>query len=122
MHVRALTAGLALAATVLLSAPPAQADTTKDFTTGGALILANVFYMPAKLVYAAAGSVVAGAAYAVSGGDADVVDPILAAAIAGDYVIEEKHLRGKEEIEFVGRLPAHEQARDVAAGGEDAGF
>lgn len=99
---------------------------------GAALIGANLLYVPAKLVYAAAGGIVAGAAYAVSGGDADVVDPIVAAAISGDYVLEESHLRGRQPVEFVGRHEAHERARDVAAGpveerrgtdqGEDAGF
>ena len=37
----------------------------------------------------------------------DVVDPIIAAAIAGDYVLEEAHLRGKRPVEFVGRLDEH---------------
>lgn len=123
---------LATAAGLVFLAAPAYAGATKDFTTGAALIAINIIYAPVKLVYAAAGGVVAGAAYAVSGGDMDVVNPIVAAAVRGDYVIEEAHLRGQKPIEFVGRLEAHEQARDVASRppestggtdqGEDAGF
>ncbi len=120
---------LAGAAGIVLLAAPAQAGAAKDFTTGAALIVMNIVYVPAKVIYAAAGGIVAGAAYAVSGGDSDVVDPIVAAAVSGDYVIEEAHLRGKKPVEFIGRLERHEQARGVASGpppgrdqGEDAGF
>lgn len=122
---------IAAAAGLIFLATPAYAGAGKDFTTGAALIGANLLYMPAKLIYAAAGGIVAGAAYAVSGGDADVVDPIVAAAVSGDYVLEESHLRGKKPVEFVGRLDEHERLRDVASGpsdrdhsdqGEDAGF
>ena len=123
---------LGLVAATFMFAAPAQADTTKDFTTGAALIGANILYVPAKLVYAFSGGIVAAAAYGISGGDADVVDPILAAAVRGDYVIDEAHLKGRKRVEFVGRLAEHERTRDVAAGpvprpigrgqGEDAGF
>ena len=122
---------LAAAAGLVLIAAPAHAGATKDLTTGAVLIAANLVYVPCKLVYAAAGGIVAGAAYVVSGGDAAVVDPIVAAAVRGDYVIEEAHLRGQKPVEFIGRLEAHERAREVAAGpppaqpadqGEDAGF
>ncbi len=123
---------LAAAAGIILLAAPAQAGATKDFTIGAALIAINLVYVPAKLVYAAAGGLVAGAAYAVSGGDAAVADPIVAAAVGGDYIVEQAHLRRQKPIEFVGRLEAHEVARDVASGtpgrgrpadqGEDAGF
>lgn len=110
-----------------LFAAPAQAGTTTDVSTGAALIGANLLYVPAKIVYAATGGIVAAAAYAVSAGDAAVVDPIIAASIRGDYIIEEAHLRGKKPVEFIGRLEAHERVRDVATGpppdqGEDAGF
>ena len=66
-------------------------------------MLVNFVYMPAKLTYALAGLVVTGAAYALSGGDRDVAGPILDAALRGDYVVTPDHLRGREDLEFIGR-------------------
>jgi len=116
-----------LVVAIVLFAAPAQAGTGGDVTKGAVLIGTNLLYVPAKLIYAATGSLVAAAAYAVSAGDSEVVDPILAAAVRGDYLIQEAHLKGEKPLEFIGRLEAHERVRDVAAGpppdqGEDAGF
>ena len=69
---------IAAAAGMVFLAAPAHVGATKDFTTGAALIGINILYVPAKLIYAAAGGIVAGAAYAVSGGDAAVVDNVMA--------------------------------------------
>lgn len=116
----------AAALTLLLLAAPAAAENTnaQEFATGAAAILANLFYMPAKFIYAAGGSMVAGAAWAFSGGDAEVAGPILDAAVRGDYVIESGHLRREKEIEFIGRRAEHLRAREpgnVASGGDGWG-
>ena len=67
----------------------------------------SFFYTPAKLLYASSGVVVAGLAYAVSGGDREVAKPIFNAAARGDYVVTPSHLRRQESLEFVGRSPEH---------------
>ena len=60
MQQRSLRAGwIAAAAGLVLFATPAHAGATKDFTTGAVLIAANIVYAPCKLVYAAAGGIVA---------------------------------------------------------------
>ena len=63
----------------------------------------NLLYIPAKILYAGAGTLVGGLAWAFAGGDADVSDPIFTASWMGDYVITEDHLTGKRQIEFIGR-------------------
>lgn len=63
----------------------------------------NLFYIPAKLLYAGTGTLVGGIAWLFAGGDSDVSDPVFTASWMGDYVLTEDHLSGKRPIEFVGR-------------------
>jgi hypothetical protein len=76
-----------------------------DGGIGVAAGLSSVVYAPVKVVYAAGGSLVAGLAYVVSGGDGDVAKPILDASVRGDYVVTPEHLTGKRPLEFIGRPP-----------------
>ena len=109
----------------LLAAAPAGAQTgtqsETDAENGGregeaglgvAAGLISLFYAPAKVLYAAGGGLVAGLAYVVSGGDQQVVDPILTPALRGDYVVTPAHLRGEQQLEFVGREPEDRALRD----------
>jgi hypothetical protein len=109
----------------LLAAAPAGAQTgtqsETDAENGGregeaglgvAAGLISVFYAPAKVLYAAGGGLVAGLAYVVSAGDMQVVDPILTPALRGDYVVTPAHLRGEQQLEFVGREPEDRALRD----------
>lgn len=118
---------------ILVAPVGARAESAaREFGLGTALVLGNLLYGPAKLVYATGGSLIAGMAYAFSGGDGEVAVPILNAAIRGDYLIQPDHLRGQRDLEFVGRDPEHkrllsqsqqagdgprQEPGDVAAGG-----
>ncbi len=106
---RAITTVLLVASVGL--ATPARANATGELGRGAAIVVANVFYMPAKLLYALAGGVVAGCAYALSAGDSDVVNPIVDRSFRGDYVLIGDHLAGRREIEFIGRSVAERHAR-----------
>ena len=119
----ATSASLGFAA--LLAATPAGAQTKTqseaDAETGGregeaglgvAAGLISLLYAPAKVLYAAGGGLVAGLAYVVSAGDMQVVDPILTPALRGDYVVTPAHLRGEQQLEFVGREPEDRALRD----------
>jgi hypothetical protein len=61
------------------------------------------------VAYAAGGSIVAGLAYVLSGGDKDVAKPIFDASVRGDYVVTPQHMSGERDLEFVGR-PRSDQA------------
>lgn len=108
----------ALAASPALAEPPTKP--TKELKTGASVVLANVVYMPAKVLYAAGGGLVAGAAYLFSAGDKEVAKPILDAAIGGDYVVEPEHLAGDKKLVFFGQSEEQQRAKaevigDVAA-------
>ena len=115
---RVLALGLALAL-VSASAHAAGSDEGLGHEAGMGLAAAafTLVYGPAKIVYATAGSMIAGLAWAFSGGDADVARPILTAALRGDYVITPDHIRGKRPIEFVGRDPADRRLRESVSPG-----
>jgi hypothetical protein len=67
--------------------------------------LCSVLYGPAKIVYAALGSIVGAGAWAVTGGDTKVSTPIFESALYGDYVVTPDVLKGERALEFVGRSP-----------------
>ncbi len=69
--------------------------------------VASLFYTPAKLAYAGGGALIAGMAYAASGGDRSVAEPILNASVRGDYLVRPEHIRREKALEFVGRSPEH---------------
>lgn len=127
MHEWIRLTGLALALGAL--ATPAFAQEPKqELKTGASCVLANVVYMPAKVLYAAGGGLVAGAAYLFSAGDKDVAKPILDAAVGGDYVVQPHHLDGGKKLAFFGQSEAQKQAKadaalgDVAAPAPEPGF
>lgn len=68
-------------------------------------VLANVFYMPAKVTYAGLGLIAGGLGYVLSGGRADVANNIIYPAVGGHYVVTPKHLKGQEPVYFVGAPP-----------------
>jgi hypothetical protein len=128
-HVRRLAPwALAVCLVIGTAASPAHADAPgREYGIGAACVFANLVYAPAKFLYATGGALVAGAAYAFSGGDLDVARPIVDASLRGDYVITPEHLRGERPVEFVGRSPAQRaMQRDPWAGGQgeplDEGF
>ena len=100
-----------------LAASPAFADPpAKEAKTGATVVLANVVYMPAKVLYAAGGGLVAGMAYLFSAGDKAVAKPILDASIGGDYIVEPEHLSGEKKLVFFGQSEEQQRAESAAAG------
>jgi hypothetical protein len=122
LRIRRRACAAVLAGALLAAAGPARAESDSMAAEAG-LGLASAFlsliYAPVKMMYAFGGALVGGAAFALSGGDHAVADPILQAAVRGDYVITPKHLTGDEEWEFVGRSPESRQAHQELA---DGGF
>jgi hypothetical protein len=104
----------ALAASPALADPPMKP--TKEAKTGATVVLANVVYMPAKVLYAAGGGLVAGVAYLFSAGDKEVAKPILDAAIGGDYIVEPEHLSGDKQLVFFGQSEEQQRAKAEAVG------
>lgn len=94
---------------------PETKETASQGGVGAAAGLTSVVYAPLKVAYAAGGSVVAGLAYVLSGGDKEVAKPIFDASVRGDYVVTPQHLRGEREIEFVGRPQSDQALRSAPA-------
>jgi hypothetical protein len=97
---------------LLLSAPmAARADFSDDAGMGTATVLANVVYMPTKVVYAALGGITGGFAYLLTGGNYTAAERVWTPSLGGNYVLNPEHLRGQEQIYFSG--PLQEQQRPL---------
>ena len=79
-------------------------------------VLANLFYMPAKVTYAGLGLLTGGLGYVFSGGRADVANNIIYPSIKGNYVVTPNHLKGTDPLYFVGAPPEPAQPESYAAG------
>ena len=86
----------------LASASPARAGYLEDAGWGSLTILSNVFYMPAKFVYAAAGGLTGGFAFALTGGDLETAEKIWVTSMGGTYVLTPNMLQGQDAIAFTG--------------------
>jgi hypothetical protein len=86
----------------LASATPAKAAYLEDAGWGALTVLTNVLYMPAKLVYATAGGLTGGFAYALTGGDFQTAETVWVTSMGGTYVITPGMLQGQEPIAFTG--------------------
>jgi len=69
---------------------------------GAAALFSNIFYIPAKLVYAVAGGIVGGGSYVVTGGNSQVSNTIWRSSLGGDYVVTPDMIAGKEPLYFSG--------------------
>jgi hypothetical protein len=81
---------------------PAQAGTGSDLGWGLASVGSNIFYMPAKIVYAVIGGVTGCLAYVLTVGDKDVAETVWSPSLGGTYVLTPTMLRGEEPIFFFG--------------------
>lgn len=109
----ALTVAVALVASVGPAAAqedPMPTGAAAGYGIGSAFC--TLLYAPVKLIYAGGGALVSGAAWLFSGGNSSVMGPILNASVRGDYVVTPDHLRGRDNLEFVGRSPDY---RRIAA-------
>ncbi len=104
-------AALTLALSLSLSAAPARADFASDAGYGALATLANLFYMPTKILYSGFGALVGGLAYVAAAGDAEAARGVWSPTMGGDYVLTGAMLRGEEPILFVG--PTYQREVDV---------
>lgn len=74
----------------------------RDAGIGLATVVANIFYIPAKVGYAAVGGITGGLTYALTGGNLDAAEKVWVASGGGDYVLSPAHLQGREKIQFSG--------------------
>lgn len=72
---------------------------------GVGTVLANVFYMPTKVVYAGLGLLTGGIGYMLTAGRGDVANEIIYPAVKGTYVLTSDHLKGEQPIVFIGPGP-----------------
>ena len=75
------------------------------FGLGTASAFLNLFYGPAKVLYAALGTATGGLAWVITGGDGEVARKIVQPAVRGDYAIVPDNLTLDRPLRFVGRDP-----------------
>jgi hypothetical protein len=78
----------------------------RDAGLGLATVVANIFYIPAKIGYAAVGGLTGGLTYALTAGNLDAAEKVWVASGGGDYVLSTNHLQGREKIHFSGSTQA----------------
>lgn len=106
-HKRIYAAGAALVfSATMLFAVPASADDVKrakaDAGLGLATVVANIFYIPVKVAYAAVGGITGGLAYAVTAGNKSVAERVWVSSVGGDYVLTGDMVAGDQKINFNG--------------------
>lgn len=110
--------GLVALAVVAAVAGPVRADDdfAADAGYGLLAVVTNVFYMPAKILYAGFGGLVGGLAYLTAAGDIDTARGVWSPSVGGDFVLTGSMLRGRQPIYFVGPRyrPQTETVRDVS--------
>ena len=95
---------------------PAEPSASEEAGYGLGSVVANLFYMPAKITYAGLGLITGGLGYVLSAGRADVANNIIYPSVRGNYVVTPSHLKGTEPIYFVGAPPPETGPRaDVPA-------
>jgi hypothetical protein len=84
---------------------PAEPSVSEEAGYGVGSVLANLFYIPAKVTYAGLGLMTGGLGFVFSGGRADVANNIIYPAVRGNYVVTPSNLKGTEPLYFVGAPP-----------------
>jgi hypothetical protein len=79
-----------------------EGSTWGDAGWGVLTVGANLFYIPAKVLYAGAGAVTGGLAYALTVGDTDTAQKIWGPSLGGSYVVTPSVLRGEDPVRFSG--------------------
>ncbi len=85
---------------------PEEPATAEPWPSGAAIaggVAANLFYVPAKLLYAGLGAVT-GAAAMVLSLDRGVANDIWARSLGGDYFVTAKHVSGEDSLAFAGTI------------------
>jgi hypothetical protein len=101
-----VSVGAALLAAAIMVPATARADDVararSEAGVGITTAIANVFYIPAKIGYAALGGVTGGLGYLLTGGNRQVAERVWVSSIGGDYVLSRQQLKGEERIHFAG--------------------
>ena len=92
--------GGGLLALLVLTPTLARADYLEDAGMGTATVLANVVYMPTKLVYATLGGITGGFAYVLTGANYEIAERVWTPSLGGNYVLVPEQLRGNQPIYF----------------------
>jgi hypothetical protein len=87
-------------------------EASSDFGIGLVAVLANVVYMPVKVVYGVLGGVTGCFAYVLSGANRDVADGVWIPSLGGDYVLTTDMMTGREPVHFNGVRPSGPRGRD----------
>lgn len=118
----AVPATLATPSAAQVTQPPEGGVNWGGAGWGAATMVADVVYVPIKLLYALLGGIVGGGAYALTAGNTQVADTIWRSALGGDYVLTPAMIQGNQPINFSGPTqtpPAKQPA--VAATAPSAG-
>ena len=86
-----------------------------DFGVGLFAVLANVVYMPVKVVYGVLGGITGSLAFVLSGGNKEVAYGVWVPSLGGDYVLTPGMMTGREEFHFNGvrqRTTSHQGPDD----------
>ena len=98
----------ALVATLVSAPMAAQAresnskEASSDFGIGLVTVLANMVYMPVKVVYGVLGGVTGCFAYVLSGANRDVAEGVWVPSLGGDYVLTTEMMSGRDRVQFNG--------------------
>ena len=101
----AVAAALAFSATLFTGSSALADDVDRaksDAGLGLATVVANIFYIPVKVGYAAVGGVTGGLAYAVTAGNKAVAERVWVSSVGGDYVLTGDMVAGQQKIHFSG--------------------
>ena len=85
----------------------ANDSTAKEGGLGFAAGITTLIYSPLKIVYAVGGTTASGLTWVFSGGDSKAAKTVLTRSVRGSYTITPDMLRGREDLEFVGRAPEY---------------
>lgn len=120
---KSLRQKLSVGMAVFLLALPAgaRADFAEDAGMGTATVLANVVYVPTKVVYATLGGLTGGFAYLLTGGNYTAAEKVWVPSLGGNYVLNTNQVWGQEPIIFSGELPPTSSTALQTPHGQDSG-
>ena len=100
---------------------PAESDTWSTVGWGVLTVLADVVYVPAKLVYAGIGVLTGGLALGLTGGDSKTAQAIWDPSLFGTYFLTPSMVQGEEPFSFAGAPLAPPHEGDAPAASDPAG-
>lgn len=109
-RIRSMTVAAATAACLVVgTATHGRAEENqfaRDFGLGMGAVGVNIFYMPAKFVYATLGAITGGFAYVLTGANLKNAKAVWTPTLGGTYVVTPSMLRGDDRILFSGETEA----------------